>query len=124
MKYSLNQHYKFHNYFTVFLVYFMRGLIIFGIEIANIIVIVQSDSIADVIANFVVLTVIAQFGDFFYDQIPSNDLMKSQLENDEVREEIQKRFRIERTTSRASDEKDKLKEFVVVEDLEREEDGE
>ena len=50
--------------------------------------------------------------------------MKSQLENDEVREEIQKRFRIERTTSRASHEKDKLKEFVVVEDLERKEDGE
>ena len=48
--------------------------------------------------------------------------MKSQLENDEVREEIQKRFRIERTTSRASDEKDKLKEFV--EGLEGKEDGE
>ena len=63
--------------------YLIRGLIVLGIEIANIIVIVQSESIPEVIGNFVVLTVIAQFGDFFYDQIPSNDVMKSQLENDD-----------------------------------------
>jgi hypothetical protein len=76
MKYSLNQYYKFHNYFVVFILYFSRFLIILGIEIANILLIVFSDDITTVIGNFVVLTVIAQFDEFFYDQIPNNDVMK------------------------------------------------
>jgi hypothetical protein len=76
MKYSLNQYYKFHNYFVVFILYFSRFLIILGIEIANILLIVLSDDITTVIGNFVVLTVIAQFDEFFYAQIPNNDVMK------------------------------------------------
>ena len=49
MKYSLNQHYKFTDYWVVFLVFLIRGLIILGIEISNILLIVSSDTIPDVI---------------------------------------------------------------------------
>jgi hypothetical protein len=69
MKYSLNQHYKFSSYWVVFSVYFFRFIIILGIEIANILVIIASDSLGDVVQNFVALAIITQFSEFFYENI-------------------------------------------------------
>jgi hypothetical protein len=69
MKYSLNQHYKFSSYWVVFSVYFIRFTIILGIEIANILVIITSNSLGDVVQNFVALTIITQFSEFFYENI-------------------------------------------------------
>lgn len=50
----------------VFFTYLIRFIIILGIEIANILVIVASEKMGDVVQNFVALAIIAQFDDFFY----------------------------------------------------------
>ena len=109
MKYSLNQHYKFSNCSVVFFVYFFRFIIILGIEIANIWVIVNSDTIQEVICNFVALTAITQFDDFFYENI-TDDEFKGYL--DTKKDEIRRCFRIETTTSWQSDGKDEFKDYV------------
>jgi hypothetical protein len=75
MKYSLNQHYKFSYYWVVFSVYFVRFIIILLIEIANILVIIKSDSLGDVVQNFVALAIIIQFSEFYYENI-SIDVIK------------------------------------------------
>jgi hypothetical protein len=109
MKYSLNQHYKFSNYLVVFFVYFFRFIIILGIEIANILVIVNKNTIQDVICNFVALTAITQFDDFFYENI-TDDEFKGYLVT--KKDEIRRCFRIETTTSWQSDSKDEFKDYV------------
>ena len=80
----------------VFLVYFFRFIIILGIEIANIFVIVHSETIEEVICNFVALTAITQFDDFFYENI-TDDEFKGYLCT--KKDEIKRCFRIETTTS-------------------------
>ena len=80
----------------VFLVYFFRFIIILGIEIANILVIVHSKTIEEVICNFVALTAITQFDDFFYENI-TDDEFKGYLCT--KKDEIKRCFRIETTTS-------------------------
>jgi len=44
---------------VVFFVYILRFIIILGIEIANILVIVASEKMGDVVQNFVALAIIA-----------------------------------------------------------------
>ena len=69
MKYSLNQHYKFSSYWVVFTVYLVRFIIILLIEIANILVIIKSEELGDVVQNFVALAIIIQFSEFYYENI-------------------------------------------------------
>ena len=80
----------------VFFVYILRFFIILGIEIANIKLIVDSHKIEEVICNFVALTAITQFDDFFYENI-TDDEFKGYLCT--KKNEIKRCFRIETTTS-------------------------
>ncbi len=80
----------------VFAVYICRFIIILGIEIANILVIVVANNIQEVICNFVALTAITQFDEFFYENI-TDDEFKGYLRN--KKDKIKECFRIETTTS-------------------------
>jgi len=62
-----------------------------------------------VLFNFVGLTAITQFDEFFYENI-TDDEFKGYLKNKQKM--IKELFRIETTTSSQSDGKDELKEFV------------
>ena len=79
MKYSINQYYKFTDFWVVFLVYVFRFFIILGIEIANILVIIASNTLGEVVQNFVALAIITQFDDFFYENI-TIDVIKELLD--------------------------------------------
>ena len=79
MKYSINHHYKFSSYLVVFFVYLLRFIIILSIEIANIVVIIASNSLGEVVQNFVALAIITQFDDFFYENI-TIDVIKELLD--------------------------------------------
>ena len=61
--------------------------------------------------NFVGLTAITQFDEFFYENI-TDDEFKGYLKNKDKKETIKKLFRIETTTSWQSDGKDEIKQFV------------
>ena len=104
----------------VFAVYICRFIIILVIEIANILVIVVANDIQEVICNFVALTVITQFDEFFYENI-TDDEFKCYLRN--KKEKIKECFRIETTTSWQADAKDEFKDFVEPANL-RDEEGE
>ena len=79
MKYSINHYYKFTDFWVVFLVYVFRFFIILGIEIANILVIIASNTLGEVVQNFVALAIITQFDDFFYENI-TIDVIKELLD--------------------------------------------
>ena len=50
-----------------------------SIEIANIVVIIASNSLGEVVQNFVALAIITQFDDFFYENI-TIDVIKELLD--------------------------------------------
>ena len=67
MKYALNHPWKFRNYRIAFLTGLFQLSISVIIEISNVYVLLaNSDTQVDVIANFIIMLVVAEFDNFFY----------------------------------------------------------
>ena len=67
MKYALNHPWKFRNYRIAFLTGLFQLSISVIIEVSNVYVLLaNSDTQVDVIANFIIMLVVAEFDNFFY----------------------------------------------------------
>ena len=74
----------------------MQALCIFVVEIVNVLAIMTSTQVLDVVMNFLALVVISEFDDFFYGALGNKEEAKAYL-TDPVYCEL---LMIERTTSR------------------------
>lgn len=54
----------------------MQFTMVLTVEMANMLVICGSDSILDVIMNFIAIEIIAEFDDFFYSALPKKQVAK------------------------------------------------
>ena len=67
MKFAMNQHWKFSDWKLAFLVGFMQWSMVFIVEVATCIVLIfKSDNVFDILANYVIVLVIADFGENFF----------------------------------------------------------
>jgi hypothetical protein len=66
MKFAINHAYRFTNWYTAFASGFMQASVAFLIEVTNLLVILTSSDELGVVMNFMALTVIASFDDYFY----------------------------------------------------------
>ena len=82
MKYSINHSWKFQSYTLAFMTGFLQLSISCVIELANIYVMMfESTSQFDIIGNFVVMLVVADFDTFFY-AARSTDVITSLLQDE------------------------------------------
>ena len=95
MKLANNHEYRFENYRIAWLAGCMQMLMIFIVEMVNFLAILTSNTILEVVMNFMALAIIAEFDDFFYAAL-GNDPNKDVL-TDQAYEDM---FIIRRTTSR------------------------
>ena len=101
MKFVANHPYRFKSIWTAFMASFMQATAALVIETVNLIQILQSNGPLSVIANFMVLAVIAELDNLFYIALRSN-AVKQVLEdviNKETESMFSILFRITRTTS-------------------------
>jgi hypothetical protein len=96
MKYSLNHPYKFVHYgYGVFTCGLVRLIVIFFVEGCNLILLLNSDNVVDVVANFVALAVIADIDDVYYSANSSHPVIKWMNDYDDWKD----LFVTERTSS-------------------------
>lgn len=74
MKFSLNHPNDFAHPKVVYLIGVMQFTMVLTVELANMLVICGSDTILDVIMNFIALEIIAEFDDFFYGALPKKQV--------------------------------------------------
>ena len=87
MKYAVNHPWKFRNVTLAFFSGFLQVSISYIIEISNAyIVLANGDSQFEIIANFVVMLVIAEFDNYFY-TIREDDIVK-RIVTDELYEDM------------------------------------
>ena len=93
MKYVVNHPWKFRSYHLAFITGFLQFTICIIIEVSNVWVLMgNSDNHFDIVANFVVILVVAQFDDYFY-KMRAKDEITNMVENSKTA------FRWETTTS-------------------------
>jgi hypothetical protein len=80
MKFAINHAYRFSNWYAAFASGFMQASIAFLIEVTNLLVILTSSDELGVVMNFMALTVIASFDDYFY--IAQGESILKQVIND------------------------------------------
>ena len=86
MKYSLNHWWKFQNYHVAFILGLCQLLITIAIEFANAyVVLMTSQTIFDILANFVVLLAIAEFDNIFM-QLRPKDHINTRLTDDNYKQ--------------------------------------
>jgi|LakMenE18May11ns_1017448.scaffolds.fasta_scaffold9430595_2 hypothetical protein len=95
MKFANNHAYRFENYRIAWLAGCMQMIMIVTVEMVNFLVILNSNSILDVMMNFMALAIIAEFDDFFFSAL-GNDPNKEIL-TDPAYDDM---FIIRRTSSR------------------------
>jgi hypothetical protein len=95
MKFANNHAYRFENYTIAWLAGCMQMIMIVTVEMVNFLVILNSNSILDVMMNFMALAIIAEFDDFFFSAL-GNDPNKEIL-TDPAYDDM---FIIRRTSSR------------------------
>ena len=98
MKYTLNHSWRFDNWKLAFMCGFLQTIVIVSVELINFIAIMSSQSITNVVMNFLALVVISEFDDYFYQALNSED---SIYFTDPAFADVVK---IERTTSRRATE--------------------
>lgn len=74
MKFALNHHYRFSNYKNAFFAGFLQVTSVLIIEFTNALLLLGQQNVLDVVTNFMVIAVIAQFDDFFYFGLGDDDL--------------------------------------------------
>lgn len=99
MKFALNHHYRFGDYKIAFLSGFMQATMIFVVETVNFITILTSNSMGDIVKDFMALAIISEFDDFFYGAL-GDDENKTFLEN---KDDFEDMFVVKRTTSSRAD---------------------
>lgn len=101
IKLVLNHPYRFQNPSEPLTLGFMQTFASISIEIVNLIVILTSNTILDVVMNFMALAVIAEFAEFFYGA-QSNTIMNDIIDPDN--EFFNDLYVVTRTTSNRADE--------------------
>lgn len=86
MKYVLNHSYMFTSVQRAWVVGFLQTFAVLGVEFCNIEIILSSDNPLDIVYNFVVLDIIAQFDDFVYSALRGESM--KQLVEDAVLEKL------------------------------------
>lgn len=66
MKFALNHSFRFDDYTIAFFAGFMQTLSCLFIELINLFVILTSETVLDVVLNFMALAIIAEFDNSFY----------------------------------------------------------
>lgn len=96
MKFALNHEYRFSNYRIAYLAGFLQVSMIITVESVNFLTILTASTILDTVMNFMALSVIADFDNFFYGAIGGDDPMKDMITNSAYDD----LFKICKTTSR------------------------
>jgi putative exporter of polyketide antibiotics len=77
MKYSLNHHYKFINSgYALYYIGLLRATMILTVELVNLMIILSSNNVLDVIFDFIALQIIADFDDIYYAALVDNPIKK------------------------------------------------
>lgn len=98
MKFAVNHRWKFRSYELAFSVGLMQVLMVFMVEVVTcLILIFASETLFDVIANYIIVLVIADFSDNFY-SINTDERHKKMITD----ETFSKFFTIEVTTSKSA----------------------
>ena len=66
MKYALNHPWKFERPKMAFLTGLLQASVVYVIEVVNFALVLASNTHIDIVLNFIVLVIISQFDDFFY----------------------------------------------------------
>lgn len=66
MKYSMNHHWKFKNWFSAYMVGFCQMTVVVSVELVNLIVLLTNGTVMDTIMNFLALVIISDFDDYFF----------------------------------------------------------
>ena len=66
MKYAMNHPWKFNSWYSAFSVGFCQMFILTSVELVNMLFLLTNDSIVDTLMNFLALTVITEFDDFYF----------------------------------------------------------
>ena len=74
MKFAANQKTIFNSAMAAFMCGFFQASAIVMIELLNILVILQSERIQDVVMNFIQLAILAEFDNFIYGALPEKRL--------------------------------------------------
>ena len=66
MKYAMNHPWKFNSWHSALLVGFCQMIILSSVELVNMLFLLTNDNIVDTLMNFLALTVITEFDDFYF----------------------------------------------------------
>lgn len=76
MKYAMNHPWKFTSWFNAYLIGFTQMLVIFSVEIVNLMVLLTIPSVTEIIMNFLALVIISEFDDYFFTTVEFSPLAK------------------------------------------------
>ena len=76
MKYSSNHPWKFNNYMEGYFVGLCQALVVLSVETVNIAVLNTNHTIMDVLMNFLALVIIADFDDYFFMTVKTDQMAK------------------------------------------------
>lgn len=103
MKYALNHPWKFRSWSMAYRVGLSQMLIVISLEVVNMAFMMTSDTITDIIKDFLALLIISDFDDYFFttvDKTPMGKLIsQGQLEVSGMTLSLDELTKIETTTS-------------------------
>ena len=76
MKYAVNHSWKFNDYKVAWFCGFMQAFNVFVVEMVNFAALLTNFTIIDIIMNFLALVVIAEFDEYFFSAVKSDDLVQ------------------------------------------------
>ena len=76
IKFSINHPWKFERKLLAFFTGFLQVIVILVIELTNFVLVMTSNSYREIIINFIVLLLISQFDDFFYQTFANTEIKK------------------------------------------------
>ena len=69
MKFSMNHPWKFKKWYDAFFVGFWQMFILVSVEFVNMMILLTNSTIVDALMNFLALTVIIEFDDYYFSTI-------------------------------------------------------
>jgi len=82
MKFAMNHHWRFKNWVAAFFVGFAEMVVLFLVESINIVILLQNNTILDIIMNFLAILIISEFGSYFFTTV-KKDPIAQLIENGE-----------------------------------------
>ena len=80
MKFAMNHHWRFKNWVAAFFVGFLEMVVLFLVESINIVILLQNNTILDIIMNFLAILIISEFGSYFFNTV-KKDPVAQLIEN-------------------------------------------